>query len=145
MGLDMYLEKEIYVGANYEHNNVNGVIDIKQDAIPIKIDLSKVNSITERVGYWRKANQIHKWFVNNVQDGEDDCKKYGVPFEKLLELKSLCEKVLQEKNPEHLPPEKGFFFGSTEADEYYFGKIKETIEIIEALDPEGEYYYRASW
>ena len=29
--------------------------------------------IIEQVGYWRKANQIHNWFVENVQDGEDDC------------------------------------------------------------------------
>jgi hypothetical protein len=24
------------------------------------------------VGYWRKANAIHRWFVEHVQDGNDD-------------------------------------------------------------------------
>ncbi len=35
------------------------------------------------VGYWRKANQIHNWFVKNVQGGVDDCGYYGVTKEKL--------------------------------------------------------------
>ena len=29
--------------------------------------------IMEMVGYWRKQNAIHNWFVENVQDGIDDC------------------------------------------------------------------------
>lgn len=32
-------------------------------------------SIWKEIGYWRKANHIHKWFVDCVQDGEDDCEK----------------------------------------------------------------------
>ena len=39
----------------------------------------------EEVGYWRKANQIHKWFVDNVQDGVDDCGEYKVTKEQLIE------------------------------------------------------------
>lgn len=35
-------------------------------------------SISEQVAYWRKANQIHRWFVNIVQGGEDDCNPYEV-------------------------------------------------------------------
>ena len=46
-------------------------------------DVSKV------VGYWRKANQIHDWFVRNVQSGEDNCRDYHVSREKLEELKNL--------------------------------------------------------
>lgn len=45
------------------------------------------------VGYWRKANQIHNWFVKNVQGGVDDCGYYGVTKEKLEELLSTCKKV----------------------------------------------------
>jgi len=55
--------------------------------------------ISEQVGYWRKANQIHNWFVENVQDGEDDC-RYHRPITALdLEkLKSACERVLNSLN-----------------------------------------------
>ena len=46
--------------------------------------------------YWRKANQIHNWFVQNVQDGKDDCGLYEVSKEKLKELLELCLIVLRE-------------------------------------------------
>lgn len=48
----------------------------------------------EDVGYWRKANQIHNWFVQNVQGGEDDCKFYEVSQSKLIELRDTCQKVI---------------------------------------------------
>lgn len=51
------------------------------------------NYIAEYVGYWRKANAIHKWFVDNVQDGEDDCGYYEVSKEDLEELLSICKAI----------------------------------------------------
>ena len=44
--------------------------------------------------YWRKANHIHNWFVNNVQDGEDDCGVYEVDVEQLAELAHVCAEVM---------------------------------------------------
>lgn len=95
MGLDMYLRKRIYIGAQYGHNNVKGVINLTrgENDEPIRINLNKVTEITESVGYWRKANQIHKWFVDNVQDGVDDCKEYYVSEEKLKELLDICVQI----------------------------------------------------
>ena len=46
-------------------------------------------------GYWRKANQVHAWFVKNVQNGVDNCGQYPVPRQKLEELSELCQRVLQ--------------------------------------------------
>jgi hypothetical protein len=50
---------------------------------------------------------------------------------------------------EFLPTQGGFFFGSTDYDTYYLYDLRKTIEIIDALDLDGEYkgdfYYRASW
>lgn len=51
-------------------------------------------SIISDIGYWRKANQIHNWFVTNVQDGEDDCGEYEVSKEQLEELLDICREVL---------------------------------------------------
>lgn len=152
MGLDMYLNRRIYIGANYEHNNVKGTISLTsgKDNTPIKIDLSKVTEIVEQVGYWRKANQIHKWFVDNVQDGEDDCKEYYVSKEDLEKLLADCKAVISNKElaTEKLPTQSGFFFGSTDYDEYYMQEIEETIDIIEPLineDASGDIYYKSSW
>ena len=47
----------------------------------------------EGVAYWRKANQIHNWFVLNVQNGEDDCGTYEVSEEQLQELLDTCIEV----------------------------------------------------
>lgn len=93
MGLDMYLSRKKYVGANYEFRNVKGTIDITIDGKKLPIDFNKVSQIEEAVGYWRKANAIHNWFVNNVQDGNDNCREYWVSVEKLQELLDLCKKV----------------------------------------------------
>lgn len=46
------------------------------------------------VGYWRKANAVHAWFVKNVQGGVDDCGQYPVRRQKLEELSELCQRVL---------------------------------------------------
>lgn len=94
MGLDMYLNKKVYVGAEYEHRKVTGAIDIKSNDEIIPVDFKKVSEIVEQVGYWRKANAIHKWFVDNVQDGEDNCRESYVEHGQLMELKETCEKVL---------------------------------------------------
>ena len=51
-------------------------------------------SIFEHLGIWRKANHIHAWFVNKVQDGTDDCSYYFVTEDHFLELKETCEKVV---------------------------------------------------
>lgn len=51
-------------------------------------------TIFEQIGCWRKANHIHKWFVDNVQNGVDECDTYEVTKEQLEDLLSVCKKVL---------------------------------------------------
>jgi hypothetical protein len=149
MGLDMYLTKKTYIGANYNHRDVKIKIDCTIGGKKIIFDSEKISEITERVGYWRKANAIHNWFVQNVQEGKDECNEHYVSFEQLSELKSLCQKILKIKDikliEEKLPPTEGFFFGSTEIDENYFADLVETIQIIESLDSNSSYYYKSSW
>ena len=105
--------------------------------------------MTEEI-YWRKANQIHKWFVENVQNGIDNCAMYYVSEESLYKLKELCEKVLEnsELAGELLPTTNGFFFGSTEYDEFYYHDVKYTAEALDKLLKESKYdwyKYQSSW
>lgn len=52
--------------------------------------------IYEQVCYWRKANAIHKWFVDHVQGGVDDCEMHDeVTKEILEELIDVCKGVLE--------------------------------------------------
>ena len=50
--------------------------------------------ITYELAYWRKANAIHKWFVDNVQKGNDNCEEYRVTRRNLLDLCDLVSDVL---------------------------------------------------
>lgn len=130
MGLDMYLygRKDNYHLTGYNIGRIG---------------------IQVEVGYWRKANQIHKWFVDNVQDGVDNCATYYVDVEQLKELKSICEAILNDHSlaEELLPTSEGFFFGGTEYDDFYFNDLKDTIDIINyCLDLDYDYFeYSSSW
>lgn len=104
--------------------------------------------------YWRKANHIHKWFVDHCQDGEDDCREADVTSGQLQELVDALEKVNSnhELAPTLLPVQSGFFFGETDYDEHYFRKNEETLKVLkEELNSEKDgdhwidYYYRSSW
>ena len=91
----MYLKKKIYIGANYKHRNVKGEISITIYGKPVNINFGKVSYIEEQAAYWRKANAIHKWFVDNCQNGVDDCEEYSVGIEDLRKLLNKCEKVIK--------------------------------------------------
>lgn len=104
-----------------------------------------------QVGYWRKVNAIHNWFVENLADGEDNCNPIYVPHSSLVDLKILCQEVIDDpdKAEELLPTGSGFFFGSTDYDEWYLEGIKHTLAILTKVIedvPEGwSFEYQASW
>lgn len=112
-------------------------------------------SMKDEVMYWRKANQIHDWFVRNVQDNEDDCDYYTVSREDIETLLSACEEVLEHDYDEDiaedlLPTCQGFFFGSYEYDEYYYDDIRTTIDkfrdLLANFDFDKNYLmYTSSW
>lgn len=157
----MYLNKKTYIGGNYDFNGIKGSIKLTKkgfnpetkeviEKMPIKVNLKRVTYIEEELCYWRKSNQIHAWFVDNCQDGVDDCKPYYVDIEQIKELLSLCEAVTKEKDPSLLPSRGGFFFGSTDADEYYYDDIKRTSRELRKIIREYEEYefsifYESSW
>jgi len=154
MGLDMYLNKKSYV-KNWNHQTPeekHKVTVKKAGKVRKDIKPERISYITEQVGYWRKFNALHNWFVNNCQDGKDDCQESYVSTEKLKELLESLKAVVADKGSanEVLPSRGGFFFGGTDYDEYYFKEVKETIKLLEGLLKESEgvecdFYYQASW
>jgi hypothetical protein len=113
------------------------------------------NEKSEEVGYWRKANQIHSWFVHNCQGGVDECQMTLVTKEKLEELLVICLDISKNKDnvslaKKELPTQLGFFFGGTEYDEYYYHEINETIDILKKVLAETDFEkqtitYQSSW
>ena len=109
-----------------------------------------VTSVSADIGYWRKSNQIHNWFVTNVQDGKDDCGEYEVSREQLLNLRGQCELVLANLTlaDTELPTLGGFFFGGVDYDEQYVQELRDTIKIIDnalELDKQWFFSYTSSW
>ena len=126
-------------------NEIVEVADMKD----VAVDIYGVH-VEVTCAYWRKANQIHKWFVDNVQGGNDNCGEYYVSHEKLKELLATCQQALFAKDPNLLPPQSGFFFGNTDIDEWYWQDIKDTIKKIKRVLELSEmsklsFYYTSSW
>jgi len=144
MGLDMYLRARRYL--SYDDNRRNSLRHEFQ--VP---DDWETNEVSFEVGYWRKANAIHKWFVDNIQSGNDNCGEYYLSKVDLQSLRDLCMQVKAEpaKAQDLLPAQSGFFFGSTEYDEGYFADLDHTIAIIDSVlnceDTGFDYYYSSSW
>lgn len=182
MGLDMYLTKMPKIeGLSFElinqlnnqvcntYSTLEEALSSKNPAVAIlepylkeKGESFKYISIQSDVGYWRKANQIHNWFVDAVQDGVDDCRKYTVSKEIIAYLLEIVESLLAIYEDEGLseefvdtaratiPTTSGFFFGSTEYDKYYVEDLEITKSILEfaleSVDFDNEYLvYCSSW
>lgn len=191
MGLDMYLYRTKKVeglsAEDYEAvDNAVSNVDLKKDFVSIENSMdrdkyspvfaelnevvkqrgkySKWCSIFEDIGYWRKANAIHRFFVKETQDDIDECQTSIVPKEVLEDLLDRCKRVLKLKKiylndgiikdgvgaEEILPTTSGFFFGGTEFDEWYFQDVADTKRIITKVLKDTDFdkqviCYRASW
>lgn len=164
MGLDMYLEARKYISkidreatTDYE----NPVLTEEYKAIASYFPDYAHNDtgfagaeVAINIGYWRKANQIHKWFVDECAEGVDDCQSIYVSADKLRELRATTEHVIASGTNEEalrvLAPQHGFFFGSVEMDEWYWEDLKRTVLILDkairlAEDENLSIYYQASW
>jgi hypothetical protein len=126
-----------------------GVIDTDNKWIGARFNSSRV---TLPLGYWRKANQLHRWFVEETQDGIDECQRTEVTREKLFELRRLLKSVLANRDTaaEALPAQEGFFFGGTDYDEYYFADLEHTLAVLDRICDKGltekaTIHYQASW
>jgi hypothetical protein len=144
----MFLKGKRYVS---DYDDQDKVINSEiMRHFPELSEAQTVQEVTVRVGYWRKANQIHKWFVDNIQEGVDDCGDYYVSRESLQALRALCQQVIDFGHlaTDKLPPQSGFFFGRDTVDEYYFRDLEDTIKIIDgalALPSSWGLEYSSSW
>lgn len=109
--------------------------------------------------YWRKANAVHAWFVDQCQGGVDECQESDpIHVERLAELRSRCAKALELYEAgdhrgagEQMAPRPGFFFGGTDLDEGWAYDMRDTVEQVErvvhqAIEVGGvEFVYQSSW
>jgi hypothetical protein len=156
MGLDMHLGVEKYIsGCSHdkeeEKEKFNEILRLV-GLDGVKCEESPFLTIRMNIAYWRKANHIHNWFVKQCQEGIDECQHTYIEREKLEELRRTCYEVLADnsKAKKLLPTESGFFFGSTEIEEWYFDALKDTIKQLDSILnneklKDNDFYYRANW
>lgn len=153
MGLDMYLSARKFIaGGGYGLEKQQQQYDIFTTAAGLTADVIEKLPATRsahleiEVGYWRKAHELHDWFVSTVQDGNDNCAPYYVSRENLEELRENIKEVLAD------PSEWGSVFSveeSTDFDEWAKEVYENTAEMIDLwLSPafDGwDFVYMASW
>jgi hypothetical protein len=161
MGLDMYLEARTYVkNWSFQKPQEKTKVVVKKGGKVLKtIKPERVSAVVEDIGYWRKANAIHNWFVNNCAKGNDDCNPMYVSDEQLHELNKTVDTVLKasklvkgkiqngttngkpnmedgkyvensEVAQELLPTGAGFFFGNTDYNQWYIEDLQNTKKIL---------------
>ena len=153
MGLDMYLEM---IPKDKEPKTAKEYFDKSEAAYESGLDYD-----TE-VAYWRKANAIHNWFCKHCECLESEV-LYKVTREDLLRLIGTICRVLNasEVDPETnlikdssmaqelLPTCNGFFYGSTEYDNWYLDKLEDSIvelgKALSSLEDNQTLFYYASW
>ena len=158
MGLDMYLYAKqslsFYWGTEEIRKKVKSIARLMKGTKFIETDehSRQFAEIKLQVGYWRKANQVHKYFVDNCADGKDEwCQDTYVEREHLEDLLNRCETVMKDHSraEELLPAQSGFFFGSTEYDGWYYSNLEYTIPILKKIlkdaPKDWEFEYHASW
>lgn len=150
MGLDMYLEAKLHLPPySAELAPVRQAIGQAIGYTPPteKPDndatLMEITGVIVRVGYWRKFDPLHQWFVSNVQEGHDDCRPAYIAPDVLVELEEQLDQVSDdpESASEHFISE-----GDEPLDE---GEIDYTLKVVvqaKKLQERGwDIYYRASW
>lgn len=117
------------------------------------LDIFLTKKKRSEIGYFRKVNFLVKFFERKGFDVLNQI-PLVIKKEDAEELLSKCEEVLKDrsKGPELLPTMSGFFFGSTDYDDYYYDNVEAVRDYVkDKLLPEfdalkeGEYICFETW
>lgn len=132
----------------------------ERDAIAVSTNYSPESRHEEEAHYWRKFNALHGYIVRTFADGEDTCQtieikdengSYKAGVKKILDALIKTKKKLDsgKKTNLEMMPQEGFFFGSTEVDDWFKRDIEEALEyfqeLYDSMGDEDVIYYEASW
>lgn len=145
MGFDMYLNKKIDVDAEY--GVLTGTISLKVGDKPVNVRLDRLKFIVERQAQWYNAYSIHKWFVDNVQNGCDNDGYYEVCGCDLQKLVDNCKQILENKELAKtlLPAADSYGFACDVYDDRYFKQVEDTVKQLNDLEEHAWYEYSSGW
>jgi len=164
MGLDMFLHAQKVVSGSTSKPERVAEFERLVEMLGVRKNIDREwpsGRVQFTVAYWRKANQIHRWFVHNCQNDRDECQEAYVSREQLHDLRDLCNRVLAlprvgsvltpeaVRNAEELlPTQAGEMFGGTGYDDRYLLHVKSTIEKIDhalTLPDPWTFCYESDW
>lgn len=89
----------------------------------------------QTISEWRKANQLRAWFVRRALLNPNEEVEVVLNKADIIQLRNDIQTVLHnpEQAPKMLPTQAGFFFGSTDYDEYYFATLAGTHGVLERI------------
>lgn len=129
---------------------IKGQIQLDKKAKDLLKKYGKVESIAVEEIYWRKAHWIHQFFVDEVQDGADNCAEYFVSADDLHKLLDKCTIIIADPSTfDDILPSYQPYIGDWWEDDRQLNDIKRTKERIDQALPkiengEIEMYYRSS-
>lgn len=141
MGLDMYLSAEKYVsGYDFEEEPERAEYRRALDAAGLtgfQCPEAPSATISVTVAYWRKANQIHNWFVQNCGNGKDEGQSFPVERSDLETLRDLCKRLLSELKTEPGKVHNGttFYPDGRKEETFVDGRVITNKELAEELLP----------
>ena len=99
----------------------------------MELDITLYKTKSTKIADFRKVNFLFKFFEDRI--GDNDPTTIEVYTDDLEELRERCIKVLADHKlaKNLLPTCSGFFFGSTEYDEYYFKDVLRVLDVCESL------------
>lgn len=118
------------IATNYDfkiHPYTNGILDLPD--LKAKLDKEVEMSYEEYNAYFRKVNFLFYYFDRTLGKMHDDCYAFVEP-EDVDDLIDRCERVLKDHNLAQslLPTQDGFFFGSTDYNNWYFSDVKDCLK-----------------
>lgn len=159
MGLDIYFHKRNVENYNKVVEEANQKDDafwlgflndrikvLNPDLLKKYMGMAKASYISDmanvEVAYFRKVNFLLPFFHY-----EDNCEEKRISKAEVEALLDACEKEI--KGEEVLEPTAGFFFGSTDRDEYFYERIVDVVKkftaILNETDWESEELYMYCW
>lgn len=149
MGLDQYiyiskeeLEEDYYEVLGEATENEYGDVFYDEESV-----------LTE-IAYFRKSNWLHGYFdrlcEERIGHEIEDCEYFVFSKHDLHTLLEIVRDVIATDSiayaEDWLPPQSGFFFGSTAIDDYYFEDLQDFVDTMEQWeDSDKQFVYYAWW
>jgi hypothetical protein len=118
------------IATNYDfkiHPYTNKILDLPELEERVKKEIE--GAYEEYNAYFRKVNFIFYYFDRTIGKMYEQYYAFVEP-EDVDDLIDRCERVLKNHDLAHslLPTQDGFFFGSTDYDDWYFSDVKDCLK-----------------